>query len=57
MSNYSSLPSKSEEAKFILKENYELLDSYFTQFMEDMLQFVEQEHGVKIKKPDFSTGL
>lgn len=57
MGKYTSLPSKSEEAKAILLNNYDLLDNHFTAFMEDMLQFVETEHGVKIRKPDFTTRL
>lgn len=57
MSNYSSVPSKSEEAKLILQENYKLFENYFTSFMHDMIKFVEMEHGVEIKKPDFSTRL
>lgn len=57
MGNYSSVPSKSAEAKAILLENYDVLDNYATAFMDDMLQYVAIEHGVKIKKPDFTSGL
>ena len=57
MGNYSSVPSKSEEAKLILQDNYKLFEKYFTSFMIDIIKFVEFEHGVEIKKPDFSTRL
>lgn len=57
MGNYSSVPSKSEEAKIILLENYTWLDEVFTSFMTDMLSFIENKQLVPIKKPDFSTGL
>lgn len=57
MSRHSSLPDKTEQARQILLENYSLLDTYFARFMDDMLSFVAGEHGVTIKKPDFSTRL
>lgn len=57
MGNYSSVPSKSEEAKLILQKNYKLFENYFISFIIDMIKFVEFEHGIEIKKPDFTTRL
>lgn len=57
MSNYTSVPSKSIEAQKILQDNYHFLDKNFRGFMQDMLEFVHTEHGIEIKKPDFSTRL
>ena len=43
MSNYSTVPKKSEEAKVILTENYQLLDNNFSEFMADMIDFTERK--------------
>lgn len=48
MSNYSSVPKKSEEAKTILKENYKVLDENFKVFMEQLIAFVEKEINEKL---------
>lgn len=43
MSNYSTVPKKSLEAKIILEENYNTLDQNFKHFMTEVIEFVEQE--------------
>lgn len=57
MGNYSSVPSKSEEAKDILLNNYQFMDEIFSEFMNDMIDFIGLKHGIEIKKPDLTTGL
>lgn len=52
MSNYSSLPAKSESAKTTLEKNYSVIDKNFHLFMSDIIEFVSTSHGIKIKKPD-----
>lgn len=51
MGNYSSLPSKSEEAKIILKANYHQLDEYFGIFFRDLIDFVQTEFEVQLQLP------
>lgn len=51
MSNYSSLPSRSESAKKILEANYAYLDHNFTGFMKEMMDHVSVNWGIEIKKP------
>ena len=57
MGKHSSLPSKSEEAERILLENYTELETNFTYFFNDLLDFVYEKQGVKLIKPDFTTEL
>lgn len=40
MGKYSSLPSKSEQARIILERNYDLLEENFNQFMPEVKEFV-----------------
>jgi len=51
MGNYTSLPSKSENARIILQNNYQLLDEYFELFMKDMIQFVVREFKIDLILP------
>lgn len=53
MSNYSSVPSKSDTAKIILQDNYQFLDENFRIFMQDMINFVYTKHGVEIRSTIF----
>lgn len=55
MSNYSSVPSKSDAAKIILQDNYRYLNENFRIFMHDMIDFADTKQGVKIKRPNFLT--
>ena len=57
MGRYTSLPEKSKKAIEIMETNLPFFESNFAGFMEDMVDFVEDDFGVKIKKPDFTTGL
>jgi acyl carrier protein phosphodiesterase len=57
MSRYTSLPDKSDKAIEIMEFNQYFLDANFTEFMKDMVQFIENDYFVAIKKPDFATGL
>ena len=57
MGRYTTLPKKSEIAVEIMKFNLPFFENNFAGFMEDMVSFVENDFGIKIKKPDFSTGL
>lgn len=49
MGNYSSLPSKSAEAKVILLENYKLLDEYSALFMKDIMEFVRTKYQIELQ--------
>jgi acyl carrier protein phosphodiesterase len=51
MSRYTSLPEKSREAITILKSNHSFFEENFTVFIKDIIEFVEDEFGIKIKKP------
>ena len=51
MSNYTSLPAKSEQAKQILEENYSWILTNFHEFMEDLMRFVSEFQGKEFKKP------
>jgi len=57
MSNYSSLPAKSEMAQIILEDNYRFLDENFAEFMADIIEFISVEQGIKIKRPEIRSGL
>ena len=56
MGNYSSLPSKSEEVRTILNDNYSELEANFTAFFAELIDFVVEDQKVDIKKPDLTTG-
>lgn len=57
MSRYTSLPNKAETAIEILKLNFDYFENNFTSFMADVIDFVETNYVVTIKKPDLITGL
>ena len=57
MSRYTSLPDKAETAIHILKENFDYFENNFAAFMSDIIDFVEDNYCVTIKKPDLITGL
>ena len=48
MSRYTSLPDKSEKAIEIMVENLPFFESNFADFMNDIINFVEDDFGVKI---------
>ncbi|MCY1722415.1 ACP phosphodiesterase [Prolixibacteraceae bacterium Z1-6] len=51
MGNYSSVPSKSEEANIILQQNYVLLEDLFNIFMKDMMKYVSSEFEIELPQP------
>ena len=53
MSDYTSLPNKTEIAKQILLEHYEFLAANFLDFMNDMIEFVSSSQNIILQKPDF----
>lgn len=57
MSNYSSMPPKSEAAKTIFQDNYQIFEEIFHCFMQDIIEFVGSEHGIEIKKPESTSRL
>jgi len=52
MSNYSSLPAKSEFAARIITENYFFFEENFSSFMKDLIDFINDGYGFGIKIPD-----
>ncbi len=56
MSNYSSLPNKSEVARTILIDNYSEIEANFTAFFAELINYVVEDQKVVIKKPDLTTG-
>ena len=55
MSRYTSLPSNAPGAMDILEENLDFLQKNFNTFMSEIIVFVEDEFGVKIKRPGLIT--
>ncbi len=53
MSKRTSLPAKTDQAIHILTEEYSLLESLFRSFFEEMINYVESNHGIHISKPSF----
>jgi acyl carrier protein phosphodiesterase len=56
MSRYTSLPAKADIAINILKGNFQFFEANFEDFFKDIVEFVEKNYDIKIKKPDFATG-
>ncbi|MDX1283947.1 MAG: ACP phosphodiesterase [Draconibacterium sp.] len=50
MANYTSLPAKSDEAKNILEKNYQSLEQNFSEFMEEIISFIQDETGIRNHK-------
>lgn len=57
MSRYTSLPNKSVKAVEIMKTNFHFFEENFIHFMNELIEFVEADFCVEIKKPDLVTGL
>jgi acyl carrier protein phosphodiesterase len=55
MSRYTSLPPKSDKAIQIMETNYISIESRFTAFMHELIEFAESESGITIKKPGIIT--
>ncbi len=54
MSNYSSLPEKSDFVKKTVKEKDKYFETNFREFMLDMIEFVNQKHQLDISIPEVS---
>jgi acyl carrier protein phosphodiesterase len=57
MSRYTSLPEKTEIAMKVLAENFLFFENNFSSFFADIIDFVQNEYRIILKKTDFSTGL
>lgn len=53
MSRYTSLPENATQAMDTLELNFNFLQENFTAFMLEMIEYVEKDFGVEIKKPGF----
>ena len=53
MSNYTSLPAKSDFVLRTIEANYNFFDENFRSFMFDMIGFVNKKHGLELKNPTF----
>ena len=56
MSNYTSLPAKSEFVLRTIQDNYDFFNENFRIFMNDIIRFITEKHGHELKNPDFETG-
>jgi len=56
MSNYTSLPDKTDITEQILLDQYDFLATNFWYFMNDMIEFVTSSHQINLKKPKFIDG-
>jgi len=50
MSNYTTLPDKSNYVMHTMQINYDLFDANFKVFMFDIIQFMKEKHGLEFKK-------
>lgn len=53
MSNYTSLPAKSDFVLQTIKVNNDYFDDNFKSFMFDIISFINETEGHEIKTPDF----
>ena len=51
MAKYTSLPPMSHQVTDVVEKNRSGLQALFTVFMADILQFVENEHGISVLRP------
>lgn len=56
MSEYTSLPDKTEIARKTLIDNYDFFADNFSLFMKEMIDFVSASHHINLRKPDFAEG-
>lgn len=54
MSNYSSLPAKSDFVLHTLENNYAFFEDNFKAFMSDLINFITEKYGVELRNPVFS---
>lgn len=55
MSRYTSLPENSTDAIEIMEDNSDFLHKNFEAFMHEMIEFVNEEFGVELKRPGLIT--
>jgi len=53
MSNYSSLPAKTEFVQKTLETRYDFFEENFRVFMFDLIQFISEKYGMNLKNPVF----
>lgn len=53
MSNYTSLPAKSDFVKYTIQTNNDFFDDNFKEFMTDIIQFITEKYGQEINIPEF----
>lgn len=51
MSNYSTLPAKSDFVFYTLENNYHFFEENFRIFMYDLIYFITQNYGIEIRNP------
>jgi acyl carrier protein phosphodiesterase len=51
MSNYSSLPAKSDFVMQTIQNNNDFLNDNFREFMQDIIQFITEKHGHELNIP------
>lgn len=56
MSRHTSLPGHSAKAVEIMIANLDFFEDNFSCFMHEILEFVEQNYGIEIKKPGWIAG-
>ena len=57
MSNYSSLPAKSEFVLQTLEYNYDFFEENFKVFMNDLINFITEKYDVKLRNHVFSNNI
>ena len=49
MSRYTSFPGKADQAIDSMQQNYSFIEDHFSQFMNELIIFVENETGISLK--------
>lgn len=57
MSNYSSLPAKSDFVMQTIERNNDFFNQNFTEFMSDIIQFISEKHGQEFNLPVLATAV
>lgn len=51
MSNYSSLPAKSDFVLHTLEQNYTFFEENFKDFMNDLIYFITEKYSIELRNP------
>lgn len=51
MSNYTSLPAKSDFVLHTLENNYDFFEENFRVFMFDLIYFIKEKYGIELRNP------